>query len=196
MKELVDEVINSSDLCCYLTISETKAAAPRVTLVHSIGKYSAGFGVLSAFQGTIMGFLGGTIGENMPLFVQAPTAVGASNMASSFALQEITVLTEVEVATYFTSAAAGNLMNPIRVTLANATQLTRLRPILHAWAAYFLDSKTLFEAWKMRCELIATLDTAEYHILAGGHGAVACLHGRTAVLLHHHRRHHGRIARV
>jgi hypothetical protein len=161
MRELVDEVINSSDLCCYLTISETGAAASRVTLVHSIGKYSAGFGALSAFQGTIMGFLGETIGENMPLFVQAPTAVGASNMVSSFSLKAVAVPTEAEVVTYFTSAAAGNLMNPIGVTAANATQLARLCPIPHAWAAYFLDSKSPFEAWKMGCELTATLDTAD-----------------------------------
>jgi hypothetical protein len=76
MRKLIDEVVNSAELCCYLTISETGGAASRVTLVHSVGKYSAGFEALSAFQGTIMGFLRETIGENLPLFVQAPTATG------------------------------------------------------------------------------------------------------------------------
>jgi hypothetical protein len=72
MRELIGKVVNSAELCCYLTILETGGVASRVTLVHSIGKYSAGFGALSEFQGTIMGFLGETIGENLPLFVQAP----------------------------------------------------------------------------------------------------------------------------
>ena len=38
MRELIDEVVNSAELCCYLTISETGGAALRVTLAHSIGK--------------------------------------------------------------------------------------------------------------------------------------------------------------
>jgi hypothetical protein len=58
MQELVDEVTNSTDLCCYLTISNTGAAVLHVTLVHSIGKFSAGFGALSAFQGQSWLFLG------------------------------------------------------------------------------------------------------------------------------------------
>ena len=61
MRELVDEVVNSDDFGCYLTISETGAASSRVMLVHSIGKYSAGFGALIAFQGVIMAFMGETI---------------------------------------------------------------------------------------------------------------------------------------
>jgi hypothetical protein len=76
MRELVDKVVNSADLCCYLTVSATGAAVARVTLDHLIDKYSAAFGAVSAFQGTIIGFLGETIGDNMPLFVSAPTANG------------------------------------------------------------------------------------------------------------------------
>jgi hypothetical protein len=66
MKELVDEVVNSDDICCYLTVSGTGAAASQILLVHAIGKYSAGFGALSAFQGTIMAFIGETVGEICP----------------------------------------------------------------------------------------------------------------------------------
>jgi hypothetical protein len=161
MKELVDEVVNSADLCCYLTISETGGAASRVTIAHSIGKYSAGFGALSAFQGTIMGFLGETIGDNLPLFVQAPTGAGNQNLTSSFALNAVAVPTEAEILTYFTSVGSGTLMNPIALTVPNTVQLARLCPIPHAWAAYFLDSKSPFDAWRMGCRLIATLDTAD-----------------------------------
>jgi hypothetical protein len=71
------------------------------------------------------------------------------------------VLTDDEVVAYFTSVAPGNLMAPIGVTLANATRLARLCPIPLAWAAYFLDSKSPFEAWQMGRDLIATLDTPD-----------------------------------
>lgn len=161
MRDLVDEVVNSSDLCCYLTISETGATATRVTVVHSIGKYSAGFGALSAFQGTTMGFLGEVVGENMPVFVQAPTTAGDQDLISSFALREIAVPTEVELVAYFSSAAAGNLMTPIAPTLANTTRLARLCPIPHAWAAYFLGSQSPFEAWNTGTSLVETLDTPD-----------------------------------
>jgi hypothetical protein len=161
MRDLVDEVVNSADLCCYLTVSETGAMAARVTVVHSIGKYSASFGALSAFQGTMMAFLGEVIGENLPTFVQAPTTVGDQSLVSAFLLREVVVPTEAEVLTYFTSAAAGNLMNPIAPTAANSTQLARLCPIPHAWTAYFLDSKSPFEAWATGASLVATLYTAD-----------------------------------
>jgi hypothetical protein len=38
MREMVDEVLNSDNLCCFLTASETGAAATGVLVVHSIGK--------------------------------------------------------------------------------------------------------------------------------------------------------------
>jgi hypothetical protein len=50
-------------------------------------------------------------------------------------------------------------MNPVAMTAANTVQLAHLCPIPYAWAAYFLDSKSPFEAWRMGCSLIATLDT-------------------------------------
>jgi hypothetical protein len=140
MREMVDEVLNSDDLCCYLTASETGAAATRVVLVHSIGKYSAGFGALSAFQGTIMAFMGETIEDDLPVLVQAPTdTANDQNLSSAFGLREVAVPTEAEIVAYFTSAGAGNLMNPIAMTAANTVRLTRLCPVPHAWAAYFLD---------------------------------------------------------
>jgi hypothetical protein len=52
-------------------------------------------------------------------------------------------------------------MNLVAVTAANTVQLSRLCPIPHAWAAYFLDSNGLFDAWMMGCALQATLVTAD-----------------------------------
>jgi hypothetical protein len=54
-------------------VSSRGVADMRVMVIHSVGKYSAGFGALSMFQGTIIGFLvGETVGDQLPVFVQAP----------------------------------------------------------------------------------------------------------------------------
>jgi hypothetical protein len=154
------KVINSTDLCCYLTVLGTGVVVAKVALIHLIGKYSAGFGPLSAIQGIIMGFLEETIGGNLPVLVQAPAAVGGHNLVTSFALQEVVVPTEAEVVAYYTSApGAGPLLNPLAMTAINTVHLAPLCLIPHAWAAYFMDSKTQFEAFNMGVNLIATLDT-------------------------------------
>ena len=166
MRDLVDEVLNSADLCCYLTVTATGATSARVTVVHSIGKYSAGFGSLSAFQGTIMGFLGETVGDQLPVFVQAPTPVGDRDLASAFAIHEMAVPTGAEIAAYFSAAGAGHLLNPIARTLANGTQLSRLCPIPLAWAPYFMDSKTPYDALRTGVQLISTPDKADERDMA------------------------------
>jgi hypothetical protein len=52
-------------------------------------------------------------------------------------------------------------MNPIAMKAANTVHLTRLCPILHAWAAYFLESRTPYEALQIGTRLVTTLDTAD-----------------------------------
>jgi hypothetical protein len=51
-------------------------------------------------------------------------------------------------------------MNPIAMTPANTIQLAPLGPLPYAWAAYFLNAKTPFDAWQMGCSLIVMLGTA------------------------------------
>lgn len=82
----MDEVFNSVDLCCCLTTSETGATISWVIVVHLIRKYSVGLGALSAFQGTVMAFLGEAIGENLPVLVQGPRPVADQNLILAFAL--------------------------------------------------------------------------------------------------------------
>jgi hypothetical protein len=161
MRDLVDKVLNSADLCCYLTVSATGAADARVTIVHSIGKYSAGFGALSAFQGTVMGLLGKTVGDQFPVFVQAPTAVAERDLSASFTISELAVPTTAKLVAYYSTPGAGHLLNPIPMTQANGTQLSYLCPIPLAWAPYFMDSKSPYEAFRTGLQLIATLDTAD-----------------------------------
>jgi hypothetical protein len=134
MRELVDEILNSDDLCCYLTASKTGATATRIVLVHPVGKYSAGFGALSAFQGTTMlAFIGETIGDDLPTLVQARTgAVHGRTLSSAFQLRQMAVPTEAEITNYYAPGTAGKLLSPITLTAANTVQLTRLCPVPHA----------------------------------------------------------------
>jgi hypothetical protein len=56
MQKMTDEVINNSDtLITYLTVSNRWNNIVRVTVVHSIAWYSAGFGGSSALHGQVIG---------------------------------------------------------------------------------------------------------------------------------------------
>jgi hypothetical protein len=110
-----------------------------------------------------LAFLGETIGDDLPLLVevQAPTdTAGDQNLSFSFGLREVAVLTKAKIIAYFKSEGAGNLMNPIAMTAANTVRLTQLCPVPHAWAAYFLDSRTPYKSWQIGAQLIFTLDMA------------------------------------
>jgi hypothetical protein len=67
---------------------------------------------------------------------------------------------EVEIMAFSTPLVHGTMMNPIVMTPMNTVQLACLCLIPQAWATYFLDSKSPFDAWRMGCGLIATLNTA------------------------------------
>jgi hypothetical protein len=69
--------------------------------------------------------------------------------------------TEGEIITYFPSVGPGTMMNPLAMTPTNTVQLARLCPIPHSWATYFRDSKSPFDAWRMGCSLITTLDMVD-----------------------------------
>jgi hypothetical protein len=133
MRDLIDKVFNSDNLGCYLVmVLETGAAASHIVLVHSIGKYSRGFGALTTFQGTIMAFIGETIGDSLPLLMQAPinTAINRT-LILAFALQQVVVPSKAETVTYFTSVGDGNLMNLIVMMATKTTvQLMCLCPPL------------------------------------------------------------------
>ena len=58
LSELVEEVVNSDSFDTYLIVSPMPHAVPRVTVIHSIRKYSAGFGVTNVMHGQIVRLLG------------------------------------------------------------------------------------------------------------------------------------------
>jgi hypothetical protein len=108
-----------------------------------------------------MGLLGETVGDQLPVFVQAPMAVDERDLRASFTIREVAVPTTAELVAYYSTPGAGHLLNPTPLTQANGTQLSHLCPIPLAWAPYFMDLKSPYEAFCTGLQLIATLDTAD-----------------------------------
>jgi hypothetical protein len=67
---MLEEVVSSDVLGTYLVTSNTPVAAPRVTVLHSVARYTAGFGGVSASQGRILGLLGEMVGDQLPTLIQ------------------------------------------------------------------------------------------------------------------------------
>ncbi len=164
MRNLVDEVLNSDTLGCYLTVTNTGATSAKVTVIHSLARYSAGFGGNSSLQGRILGFLGETVGTQLPTFVGTSSAPG-DDLAHGFTLEDVDVPTAIQVEAYFNGPAAGNLMPAIPAGV-NSMLLCPLVPLPLAWVPYFLDSKTPYAAYQMGAILVASLETGEHRARA------------------------------
>jgi hypothetical protein len=67
--QISESITNSRQLLCFLTISRNGL----VSLVHTLGKYSAGLGETSASHGRIFGLIGEKVGGQLPPGVMAPT---------------------------------------------------------------------------------------------------------------------------
>jgi hypothetical protein len=165
-QQLLDEVLNSDTLNTYLVVSNTPHDVPRVTVLHSVARYYAGFGGVSAFQGRILGLLGEMVGDQLPPLIQFPVDATA-DLLHGFLLENVTVQPQAAVDAFFAAPGALELMP--KVTVANGgvnTELCCLCPIPIAWAPYFMDSKTPIEALRMGHTLVATMANAAERVQA------------------------------
>jgi hypothetical protein len=100
IRKMTDKVISSDTLITYLTVTNRWNDVVRVTTVHSIALYSAGFGGSNALHGQILALLGETVGTQLPMlvkFVDAPTEDLYLRMHSSMpTLQEQLLLTSCQ----------------------------------------------------------------------------------------------------
>jgi hypothetical protein len=141
-------------------MSNTPIGSPRVTVIHSIARYSAGFGGTSAFNGRILGLMGEMVEEQLPPMVQFPEEAEA-NLLHGLLLENINVQPTALVDAYFTGAAPLEVMRMVPLAQGGVrTNLSRLCPIPLAWAPYFMDFKTPYEACKMGEALVGTLANA------------------------------------
>jgi hypothetical protein len=67
MCTMTDEILGSDTLVTYLVITNAVNDQARgVTLLHSIGKYSAGFGGSNTLHGSMLGLLGKMVDNQLP----------------------------------------------------------------------------------------------------------------------------------
>jgi hypothetical protein len=157
MQEMAAEITNSDTIVPYLVATNICNNVVRVTVIHSIARYSAGFGGSNALHGRTLALLGETVGTQLPMlvkFIDDPL----ENLVHALAMESVTVPSEAQVLAYFANPAALDLMPSVTVAQGGVDMnLSNLCPIPLAWAPYFMDFKTPREAWEMGKALVATL---------------------------------------
>jgi hypothetical protein len=128
-------------------------------VAHTIARYSAGFGGSNAFHGRTLTLLGETVGAQLPLLVRFLDDPN-EDLAHALAMEDVTVPSDDQVEAYFATAVALNLMTGTTVHQGGTQMnISNFCPIPIAWAPYFLDFKTPYEALTMGKALLATLET-------------------------------------
>jgi hypothetical protein len=153
-------------LVTYLTVTNIGNNVVRITVIHSIAWYSAGFGGSNALHGQTLALLGETVGNQLPMLVKFMED-SAEDLPHALAMEAIVVPSEVQVATYFVNPVAENLLPGAPVAQGGVTMnLSNMCPIPLVWAPYFLDFKTPHAALQMGHALIATLGTVAHRTQA------------------------------
>jgi hypothetical protein len=100
-QRMIDEILNSNGLEVYLMVSNKPHGVPRVTVMHSLFRYSAGFGGTNALHGKILGMLGETVGGQLPPLVQFRDDDAEVDFASALLLENVNVQPAAAVTAYF-----------------------------------------------------------------------------------------------
>jgi hypothetical protein len=157
MRTMAGEIINSDTLVTYLTATNISNNVVRVTTVHSISKYSGGFGGSNTLHGQTLALLGETVGTQLPMLVRF-NPDPREDLLHGLTMEAVTIPSDALVDTYCASPVAENIMPQPTVAQGSvAMNLSSFCPIPTAWAPYFLDFKTPFEALQMGRTLVATM---------------------------------------
>ena len=154
IKGLAEDGLATDDLSCFLTVSRARGQSPVVSVVLGLTRYSAGMGGSTALQGRIVGFLGEVIGDQLPTMVVMPETAGHT-MVDCVELDDYDIPPVAAIEAAFT----GNAPPAVIAVPPGATQtaLPRMMFLPKAWAGYFLDRKTPYQAFKVMEALMATL---------------------------------------
>jgi hypothetical protein len=156
MRLMTEEVTHSNTLVTYLTATNICNNVVRVTTVHSIAQYSAGFGGSNALHGKSVALLGEMVGGQLPMLVQFemhPT----ENLAHALAMESVKVPLNALVDAYFVNPRAENLIPGPTVAYGGADMnLANFCPVPPPW---FMDFKTPHNALRMGWDLVGTLGT-------------------------------------
>jgi hypothetical protein len=154
---VTDEVIGSDTIVTYLTATNIGNDVVRVTTVHSIHKYSAGSGGSNALHGRTLALLGETVGTQLPMLDQfGPNPT--EDFPHALGMEAVTVPSDAMIDAYFELPTAGTLLpQPTVDQGATNMNLANFCPLPLAWAPYFLDFKSPYEALRTGRELMATM---------------------------------------
>jgi hypothetical protein len=91
MQVMVDEIVNSDTLNTYLTATNFGTNKVRITTIHSIARYSAGFGGSNALLGRTLGLLGEMRGDQLPMLVRFGDGDPTGKLAHALEMEEVSV---------------------------------------------------------------------------------------------------------
>jgi hypothetical protein len=160
MLMMVDEIVNSDTLTTYLTATNFGAGEVKISVIHSIARYSAGFGGSNALHGQTLGLLGEMREDKLPMLVKF-NPDPAENLAHALTMEEVTVPPDAALGSYFTTPTATYLIPQVTTAQGGVEMnLSNFCPIPLAWAPYFLDFKEPYEALQVGHLLVASLNDA------------------------------------
>jgi hypothetical protein len=88
----------------YFMVLNQLYGAPLVTVIHSLFRYSAGFGGRNALHGKVVGMLGETVGGQLPPLVRFQDDNVEDDFASALVLENVNVQPAAAVTAYFKQA--------------------------------------------------------------------------------------------
>jgi hypothetical protein len=158
--KIVDDITSAPDWIGFLTVFKGNV----VSLVHSVGQFRTGLGAASPGNGRTFGLVGERVGTGTAPIIMVPSTGGLAAWLKPIALHEPS------------DAELKTLENSVDRTIPKPTvqgdedkdedpahplvEVTTLCFIPKAWAAYFLDQSTPFEAYKRYEALVATIRVA------------------------------------
>jgi hypothetical protein len=162
MRDMVDEITNSDTLIPYLVASNINNGEVRATVLHSIKRYSTGFGGNNALHGKTLGLLGEVMDTQLPPLIQFRQDPN-HDLVHTLLVEEVRVPPNTQVDAYFSLPVAENLMAAPTVAAGSVNiNLACLCPIPLSWAPYFLNHKTPYQqALLMGRELMASLTNGD-----------------------------------
>jgi hypothetical protein len=161
---IVDGVTSAADWVGFLTVFKGNV----ISLVHSVGQFRTGLGNASPGNGRTFGLVGERVGTGTAPIIMVPSTGGLSTWLRPVTEHEPTE-DEIEV-----------LKGSIHRTIPKPTvtgdsdkdedpdhpmvEITPLCFIPKAWAPYFLDHTSPYEAYQRYNKLIATVPATEQHL--------------------------------
>jgi hypothetical protein len=162
MQVMTDEIIHSDMLMTYLVATNICNNVVQVMTVHSIARYSAGFGGSNDLHGETLALLGETVGKQLPMLIKCMDDP-AEDLTHALAMEAVTVPSEIKVKSYFSNPSVENLLPGMTKAQGGVNmKLSNMCPIPLAWAPYFLDFQTPHAALQMGWALIAMLGNVEH----------------------------------